>query len=514
MAQVKPFKFDADGFPIELDDALDDMTINSLTVDSGIAMGSSKVTGLDDGTLSTDAVNKGQLDSLAAGFDRKQSCRVRTVIDLSGYAEAGSGPTKTLTAPTNATSHNTHDGVLLALNDRVLVPTAGSAADIADSANGIYEVTVLGDGATVSFELTRTDDADENAEVTAGLFTFVTEGTARGDTGWFITTNDPITVDTTPIEFAQFAGVGTFTGGDGIDITNGVISADLEAAGAGTGGLAFDAGELRVDTGDGIELTATGVAADLEAAGGGTGGLAFDAGEIRIFVDVSEGLALTAAGLAAKLAAAGVGTGCRAFVSNEFAVDPDIAAAIELTADGVAINLEASNPSLKFLANEIGVKFDSASALTKDAGGLQVVVDDVTIQINGSNELEVIGTGSVDQYTLTAGTGGVTIGDPIFVSANNTGLPCDNTNDNTRKYVGVATETVAASASFAVQQEGLVTPAAIGGSPAAGDIVWLKATSGLTVTLPTGSGTHRLVVGKMKNATDVIIEPQYIAKID
>ncbi|MCH7554845.1 MAG: hypothetical protein IIC08_02415, partial [Proteobacteria bacterium] len=456
MSQVKPCKFDSDGFRIEFDDALDDLTINSLTVDSGIVMGSSKVTGLADGTVSTDAVNKGQLDSLAAGFDRKQSCRVRTVLDLSGYTEAGSGATKTLTAPTNATSHNDHDGVTLVVGNRVLVPTAGDASDIADSANGIYEVTVVGDGATVSFELTRTEDANVDAEFTAGLFTFVTEGSAHSDTGWFITTNDPITIDTTAVEFGQFAGVGTFTGGDGIGIASGVISVDLEAAGVGTGGLAIDTGELRVDTGDGIELTATGVAADLEAAGAGEGGLAFDAGEIRVNVDVSEGLALTAAGLAAKLAAAGAGTGGLAFVSNEFAIDPDIAAAIELTASGVAINLEASSPSLKFSSNEIGVKFDGSSGLTKDAGGLQVVVDDTTIQINGSNQLEVIGGGAAAQYDLTAGAGGVTIGDPIYVSANDTGLPIDNASNNARKYVGVAAETVAAAATFALQQEGLI----------------------------------------------------------
>lgn len=420
MAQVKPFKFDSDGWPIELDDALDDMTLNSLSVDSGIAMGSSKVTGLADGTASTDAVNKGQLDSLAAGFDRKQSCRVRTVLDLSGYTAAGTGVGATLTAPTNAASHNDHDGVTLVVGNRVLVPTAGSAADIADADNGIYEVTVVGDGATTSFELTRTTDADTDAEVTAGMFTFVTEGTAHADTGWYVTTNDPIVVDTTAIEFSQFAGVGTFTGGDGIDIASGVISVDLIAAGA----LEFVTGEL-------------------------------------------------------------------------------------------GINLEASNPSLAIVSTELGVKFSATtSGLTKGAAGLGVVVDGVTLQINGSNQLEVIGTGSVDQYSLTAGTGGVTIGDPVYVSANDTGLPCDNTNNNTRKYVGVATETVAAASSFAVQQEGLVTPASIGGSPAAGDIVWLDATSGLTVTLPTAAGSHRMVIGKMKNTTEVIIEPQYIAKID
>ena len=72
--------------------------------------------------------------------------------------------------------------------------------------------------------------------------------------------------------------------GDGIEINSGQIRVDLEAAGAGTGGLQIDNAEIRVQAGDGIELTANGVAADLLANGGllltandGTGELAIDA---------------------------------------------------------------------------------------------------------------------------------------------------------------------------------------------------------------------------------------------
>ena len=478
MAQVKPFKFDSDGFPIEINTGADDLTVNSLTVDSGIAMGASKITGLLAGTAATDAVNFSQLQSVAAGFDPKGSCRVRTVLDMSTWTPAGVGVGATLEAPTDAASFNTVDGVLLSVNDRVLVATAADAAGSADVENGIYTVSILGDGAGASFTLTRAIDFDEDAEVTAGAFSFVTEGTTWADTGWFVTTNDAIVVDTTAIQWSQFAGVGTFTAGNGISIAAGVIAAVLEAAGAGTGGLAFDVGEIRVlaNTSAGIELLAGGVSVDLAAAGVGTGGLEFVAGEV--------------------------------------AVNADTAAGIELTANGVAINIEATDPSLQFNAGELGVKINPAGALEKLAAGLGVNVDGTSIQINGSNELELVGGGSVDQYSLTAGAGGVTIGDPVYVSANNTGLPCDNANNNTRKYVGVAAETVAAAASFLVQQEGVVTPASIGGAPAAGDVVWLSTTSGLTVTLPTGSGTHRMVIGKMKNATDVIIEPQYISKLD
>lgn len=437
MAQVKPFKFDTDGFPIEMDGADDDLIINSLTVDSGIAMGASLITGLAPGVAGTDAVNLSQLQSVAAGFDPKGSVRVRTILDMSTWTPAGAGVGATLTAPTDAASFNTVDGVLLALGERVLVPTAADAAGAADVENGIYTVTALGDGAGTSFELTRAIDFDEDSEVTAGAFTFVTEGTTWADTGWYVVTDDAIIVDTTAIQWSQFAGVGTFTGGDGIDITAGVITVDL------------------------------GVDPGLE------------------------------------------------FVSNALEVLVDPAGAIQKVAAGIGVILEATDPSLQIVANELGVKFGATtSGLAKNAAGLQVVTDGVTIQINGSGELEVIGGGTVDQYSLTAGAGGVSIGDPIYISANDTGLPTDNTNNNTRRYAGVAAATVAAAASFAVQQEGVITPASIGGSPTAGDIVWAATPSGLTVVLPTGTGTHRMVIGKMKNATDVIIEPQYISKID
>lgn len=451
MAQVKPFKFDSDGFPIELDDALDDLTINSLTVDSGIDMGSSSITNLAAGSAATDAVNKGQLDAVANGFDPKASCRVKHTT-AADYTATGSGVGKTLEAATSSSAENTVDGVLLSVNDRVLVDD-----ETADSDNGIYYVSQLGDDASAKFTLTRATDADQDAEVTAGMYVFVTEGNSYADTGWYVVTNDPITVDTTAIEFTQFAGVGTYTGGNGIDITSGVISVDL----ATNPGLEFSTGQLtaKVDTASGLQLAAAGIQINLEA----DGAIVFD----------------------------GVN-------------------------GGLEINLEASNPTLEINgSNELAVKYSStASGLDQDANGLKVKVDSTTIGINGSGQIYVIGGGTVDQYTLTAGTGGVTIGDPVYVSANDTGLPCDNANNNTRKYVGVAAETASAGNPFLVQQEGVVTPASIGGSPAAGDVVWLDTTSGVTVTLPTGSGTHRMVVGKMKNATQMIIEPQYIAKLD
>ena len=64
--------------------------------------------------------------------------------------------------------------------------------------------------------MTRATDADADAEVTAGMFTFVEEGTTNADSGFVLSTNGSITVGTTAIAFTQFSGAGSITAGDGL----------------------------------------------------------------------------------------------------------------------------------------------------------------------------------------------------------------------------------------------------------------------------------------------------------
>lgn len=136
----------------------------------------------------------------------KGTVRVLPTSDLSTYVPAGSGVGKTLTSPNDLVSNNTQDGVALAIGDRVLVATAGGSLSVSNLNNGIYRVTSLANGAGVELVLTRTSDADQNSEVLAGLAVFVTEGAANADTGWLLSTNNPIVVDTTPLRFIQFTG--------------------------------------------------------------------------------------------------------------------------------------------------------------------------------------------------------------------------------------------------------------------------------------------------------------------
>jgi hypothetical protein len=163
----------------------------------------------------SDAATKSYVDMARAGLDVKASVRVATTANLGSIAE-GSIFDKTLTSTANEAL--VIDGVTLALNDRVLVKNQTNAAD-----NGTYYVKIVGNS-TTPWVLNRAPDQDTygdpgnyfSNEITAGMFCFVEEGTTNADTGWVLTTNDPISLDSTPLTFAQFSGAGQIVAGSGL----------------------------------------------------------------------------------------------------------------------------------------------------------------------------------------------------------------------------------------------------------------------------------------------------------
>jgi len=149
--------------------------------------------------LDDDYVIKSYADALAMGVRSKESCRVLALAgELPAYTAAGSKVGKTLTM--DAVGILTIDSVNTVLGDRILI--SGYTSN-----GGIYEVTTEGT-AGVAAILTRVTDYDEDDEVMAGTYTFITEGTVHADQGWMLSTNNPITVDTTTLTFVQFSQVG------------------------------------------------------------------------------------------------------------------------------------------------------------------------------------------------------------------------------------------------------------------------------------------------------------------
>jgi phage-related tail fiber protein len=161
---------------------------------ASVSLNSQKITNLATPTADTDAATKAYVDASRSGLDVKASVRAATTanITLSGT--------------------QTVDGVALIAGDRVLVKDQSTA-----SANGIYVVAAS--------TWSRSTDADTDAEVHAGMFTFVEEGTVNADSGWVLSTNNPIVVGTTPLTFAQFSGAGQITAGAGLTKTGNTIDA-------------------------------------------------------------------------------------------------------------------------------------------------------------------------------------------------------------------------------------------------------------------------------------------------
>jgi len=214
---------------------------------SDVDLNSQKITNLADPVNATDAVNKQYADALTNGLDIKDSCLVATTanITLSG--------TQTI------------DGVSVSAGKRVLVKDQSTGSE-----NGIY-VCAAG-------SWSRATDADGNDEVTAGLFTFIEQGSVNGDAGFVLTTDDPITVGTTALAFTQFSGAGSVSAGDGLTKSGNTLSADLKS----NGGVVIESGELAVD------LAASSITGTLAVSNGGTGATSASAARTALGVAIGS----------------------------------------------------------------------------------------------------------------------------------------------------------------------------------------------------------------------------------
>jgi len=154
----------------------------SVALTGDLDAGSNKITNLAAPTNPNDAARKADVDAATSGLDVKLSCRAATTanIDISTDLEAG----------------DAIDGVTLVAGDRILVKNQTTGSE-----NGIYIASASG-------AASRSSDADEDAEVTAGMFTFIEEGSTHADTGWVLSSNDPLVVGTDALTFTQFSGAG------------------------------------------------------------------------------------------------------------------------------------------------------------------------------------------------------------------------------------------------------------------------------------------------------------------
>lgn len=201
-------KVDIQAASDDVESALTDLDDNKISKTGSVAftgdqsMGGNKLTNLATPTNDTDAATKAYVDAIKQGLDVKDSVRVATTA-------AG-------TLATDFENGDTVDGVVLSTGDRILIKDQAAGAE-----NGIYVVAASG-------APSRASDADVSAEVTPGMFVFVEEGTTNADSGWILTTDSPITLDTTALSFAQFSGAGQVSAGNGLSKTGNTLDVNVD----------------------------------------------------------------------------------------------------------------------------------------------------------------------------------------------------------------------------------------------------------------------------------------------
>ena len=233
------------------------LTNSSVTVGTtAIALGASSLTlgGLtsvavtQDPTSALQLATKQYVDAVAEGLHVHAACAAATTGTLASITggtvtynngTAGVGATLTLSVALTAV-----DGYTLLNGDRLLVKN-----EVAQANNGIYTWAT---GGTV---LTRATDFDTAAEMASGDFTFVSNGTLYGSTGWVQT--DPVTVvGTSPVIWIQFSGSGAYTAGTGLTLTGTQFSITNTAVAAGAYGSATQVGTFSVNAQGQLTLAA------------------------------------------------------------------------------------------------------------------------------------------------------------------------------------------------------------------------------------------------------------------
>jgi len=160
------------------------------------SMGTNKLTNLTDGSDPADAVNRSQLDTAIQGLDPKASVTAATTGVLPANTRTGD-----VLEADAVGEFPTVDGVAPVFNQEYLVQDEVTGVN-----NGIYELTVLGDGGT-AWELTRRDDLAAGSSA-AGAYCPVEEGTANGDMIFLCTNNvGSDVVNTDALVFATFSAV-------------------------------------------------------------------------------------------------------------------------------------------------------------------------------------------------------------------------------------------------------------------------------------------------------------------
>ena len=340
------------------------------------------------------AASKAYVDSVAAGLDPKQSVQAATTANITGYsASAGTAGTGGFTsAPT------TVDGVTLSTaGQRILVKNQTDAKQ-----NGIYVVVSSG-----TWQRAADHDGTPVSEVSAGNFVFVEgAGTANATSGWVLTGQGTLTLNTSSLNWVQFSGASTYVSGNGITITGNSIalSAPVTTANGGTGLSTIGSanGFLSVNTaGTGLEYKAI------------TAGTA-----IGVDTSVAGRLSINNLGVTAV----GVGTGLATTASTgsvTLSLNAELTALAGLSATGLVtrtatgtyteVAIASGNTSNIVITNGNGVAgaptIDLAPITQGGSGSFVKVSIDTVGRVVGNDAVTAADIRSLTPYSVTSSTG-------------------------------------------------------------------------------------------------------------
>lgn len=185
-----------------------------------VDVASSRITGLAEPTLDTDAATKYYVDNKVSGLDWKAAVNL---IAKSNVSLTGS--TETLVIDGHAALDSGDNGIY-----RILL-----TAQSTDAENGIY--TYTDDG--TDYELVRATDADTYQEL-IGASVYVMEGTTYTRTGW-VQTNHYLTTFGSQ-NWVQFSGAGAYAAGSGLSLSGTEFNVNV----ATSGGIEIDTDALQL----------------------------------------------------------------------------------------------------------------------------------------------------------------------------------------------------------------------------------------------------------------------------
>lgn len=408
-------------------------------------------------TADNHATSKAYVDSVASGLDVKDSVRAAST----GNVDVSSAP-------------STLDGVNLSSGDRVLLKNQTTA-----SQNGIY----VFNGA--SSAMTRAADMNEAGEF-VGAFFFVEEGTVNSDQGFVMSSNGPITPDTSDIEFTKFTGTGQITAGDALSKSGNTLNVNVDNT------------YVMVDGSDNLTIKGTSTNGEVLKSDG-AGGVAYGALDLANANAVSGQLPLAHGGLGVDATSASGKSTARDNLGLGSIATQD--------ANSVAItggSIDISGGTLTLANDQIsgdkiaGGTIDSANL----QGGTGRTISQYDITVGSGKTLDVDGTFDVDGAAGSA-MDNVVIGATTSAAGTFSTLASDSVDLNGGNIDGtVIGATTAANATFAdANVTGTLKVDEIEAYTADGDITFnslIVTTQGINVANAGITGAGSITTGDIK----------------